>query len=163
MDSRTLIVLAPLLFVSVFALMWFGIAALLAHMSGWPALAERFRSIETPEGERFRFASGSVGATPPVNYRNCLFLIVGERGFALSLLFMFRFHAPQLFVPWSEVETVAEQKTWIFPHVQVAIRNTKTRLNIFGAAGSAIRQSYERYAARNVRESSGQVTHREPQ
>ena len=151
MDSRALIVLAPLLFVSMFALMWFGIAALLAGMSGWPALAERFRSIETPQGESFRFASGSVGSKLPVNYRNCLFLTVGERGFALSLLFLFRFRAPQLFIPWSEVETVSEQKTWMFPYVQVGIRNTKTRLSVLGAAGAALMQSYQRYSTRNAR------------
>src|SRR5215475_7265121 len=96
--------LQPPWFFLFFAVLWIGVGASLAWASGWRALAERFRSAGPIEGERFRFASGWLGASKwfPVHYKGALFITVGRDGFLLSLFFPFRLGSPPLFIPWRE-------------------------------------------------------------
>jgi hypothetical protein len=69
--------LQPPWFFEYFARFLIGVTSLLAYVSGWTALAQRFRSDGAIEGERFRFASGSMGRRwKQVTYGNCLFVTV---------------------------------------------------------------------------------------
>jgi hypothetical protein len=151
MPTPSTTLLEPQWFFLPFVAMWFGVTGLLSHLADWPALAARFRSTQPAEGERFRFASGSVGASSrfPVSYRNCLFFTVGNTGFLVAVFFLFRFLSPPLFVPWIQVESVTEQRFWFRSHAVVRIRGFSTKIMVPGRAGQSITQAYARFSAQH--------------
>jgi hypothetical protein len=132
--------------------MWFGISALLSFIAGWPNLAARFRATQTTDGERFRFASGSIGASMwlPVNYRSCLFITVASSGFLLSVFFLFRFLSPPLFIPWAQVESVTEQRIWFLNTSVIRIRDSSTKIMVRGRVGQSIIKAYEHFSSQRT-------------
>ena len=137
----------------MFAGMWFGIGALLSYLAGWPGLAARFRATQAADGERFSFASASIGAATwfPVSYRNCLFFTIGGTGFRVSVFFPFRFLAPPLFIPWAQVESVTEQRFWFIRHAVVRIRGSSTKIMVPGRAGQGIVNAYAYFSSQHAR------------
>ena len=135
-----------------FVAMWAGVTALLAFMAGWPSLAARFRSSQNTEGERFRFASGSIGASMwlPVSYRNCLFFTVADTGFLLSVFFLFRILSPPLFIPWLEVESITEERVWFLQTAVICIRDSSTKIMVRGRVAQALREAYERFSSQQT-------------
>ena len=121
-------------------------SALQSRISGWAALASRFPATDIPEGEQFRFVSGSVGAAFPSSYRGILFVTVSATGFALSIFLPFRFCAPNLFIPWSQVEAVTEKPAFLYTLAEIHIRGSRTRISLFGASARSILQAYAPYA-----------------
>ena len=142
----------PQWFFLFFVAMWFGISALLSLMADWPSLAARFQSTQTRDGERFRFASGSIGASMwlPVNYRGCLFFTVADTGLLLSVFFPFRFLSPPLFIPWAQVESISEQRVWFLQTAVIRIRGSSTKIMVRGRAGLAIIKAYERFSSQRA-------------
>jgi hypothetical protein len=138
----------PMWFIPTFVVGWCCVCILLSYVAGWPKLALRFRSSQPVEGERFRFASGSMGTSTwfPVNYRSCLFLTVNDNGFLISVLFIFRLFSPPLFIPWAEVEAVTEKRLWFFHHAVISIRDYKTKIMVSGGAGRCITETYLRFS-----------------
>jgi hypothetical protein len=135
--------LAPLWFILLFSGLWLVVTGVLSRMGGWATLATRFRAIHPASGETFRFVSGSVGKKGfPVSYRNCLFVSVGERGFGLATLFLFRFQSPPLFIPWPQVESVEEKKVFFVRYVVVRVRNQWPAISLRGPAGERIKEVY---------------------
>jgi len=147
--------LAPLGFLAFFAAMWLGIGGLLAYLSGWITFARTFRTTIDGNGERFRFASGAIGASKwfPVNYRNCLTLDVGREGLRLAMFFPFRFLCPPLFIPWQAVESVAEERFWMVKYSVIRVRGFSARILVRGQAGEKVRSAYA--AARSGTQSPG--------
>ena len=140
---------SPLWFVLLFVAMWLLITGVLAHVSGWASLASQFRATSLASGKSFRFVSGSVGKKGfPVSYRNCLSVCVGESGFGLGVLFLFRFQSPSLFIPWSQVESVGEKKLFFVRYVVVALRNQWPAISFQGPAGKLIQEVYARLPSR---------------
>lgn len=136
--------LDPRWFAALFVAMWLVITGLLARFSGWASLATPFRAESRPEGERFRFVSGSLGRQfLPVSYGNCLFVTVNPKGLYLSILFPFRFQGPPLFVPWSRVESAVEQRFLLVPYVVITIRDHWARISLRGASGRSAKEFYE--------------------
>lgn len=119
--------------------LWLVICGVLSLLGGWYHLAARFKSDERFDGEQFRFRSGSMGWDAfPVSYRSTLFATVGARGFALSVLFPFRFLHPQLVIPWSAVERCEHVKVWFANRVAVHIAGFSRRLLFRGDLGERI-------------------------
>ena len=120
-------------------------SALLALRSGWHRLATQFR-LEAPlQGERFRFASGSIGAgVLPVSYSNCLFSTVNESGFSLSILFPFRLLSPPLFIPWRAVKSVEPRQRLWATVTMVQLGGEWPPIGLRGLLGEKIQQSYAR-------------------
>jgi hypothetical protein len=147
MNHQSPLFIEPQWFFLFFAVMWFGICALLSVLSGWSGLAARFRTAQVRVGERFRFASGSMGASMrfPVNYRSCLFFTVANTGLLLSVFFPFRFLSPPLFIPWSEVESIATQHVWFSELAVVRIRGSSIKIMIRGRVGQAVSKAYEQF------------------
>jgi hypothetical protein len=141
-ESTTL--LLPQYFIPIFAIAWFGITGLLAHLGGWATLSPKYRNDNAVPGETFRFVSGSMGHRfIPVNYGNCLFVAAGSDGFRLSILFPFRFQCPPLFVPWSDVESVTEKRfLGIFRYAVIVVRDQWPRISIRGRAADAVHRAY---------------------
>jgi hypothetical protein len=131
--------LQPPWFFLYFGLLWFGVSGVLAYWSGWATLAERFRSDDSVEGDRFRFVSGSMGRRwIPVSYGNCLFVTVTPTGLRLSLFLPFRFLSPPLFLPWSAVESVIQKRILLMGVMTLALKEVWPRIALRGAAGKAV-------------------------
>jgi hypothetical protein len=118
----------------------------LALAGGWFSLSGEFRSDESIEGERFRFASGSLGVWPfPVAaYGGCLFMTVNDSGFRLSILFPFRFLSPPLFIPWSAVKTVETGRVLFVRYTLVRLRRGWPTVALRGKAAQCLAETYER-------------------
>lgn len=126
-------------FAVFFAAMWFGVTGLLSVLSGWHGMAERWREAQEHAGERFRFRSASIGMRFfPVGYGNCLNFTVSERGLGISLLFVFRFLSPPLFIPWTEVTEVKEGKFLFFRYVVVQPKDHWSRIKVYGAVAEKV-------------------------
>ena len=151
MTAPSFSLLDPLWFFPLFVAGWFSVCAALSYLAGWPGLASRFQSTRPAEGERFRFASGSVGASTwlPVTYCSCLFFTVGETGFLISVFFLFRFLSPPLFIPWTEVESISEERLWLIRHAVIRIRGFSTKIMVPGRAGQSITQAYARFSTQH--------------
>jgi hypothetical protein len=131
--------LQPPWFFLYFGLLWFGVTGVLAHGSGWATLAERFRSDDSVQGERFRFASGSMGRRwVPVSYSNCLFVTVTPTGLRLSVFLPFRFLSPPLWIAWTDVESVSQKRILLMRVTTLVLREAWPRVSLRGAAGTAI-------------------------
>lgn len=126
-------------FFAFFAVMWFGVSGLLAHLSGWSSMATRWRAPEDLAGERLRMQSASIGFRYfPVGYGSCLTVTVSERGLGLRLWFIFRFLSPPLFIPWSQVASVKEQRLLFFRHAIVQPQDHWSRIKLYGPAARAV-------------------------
>jgi hypothetical protein len=123
--------------------LWFALTGLLAHVGGWASLARRYRATRPPDGERFRFASGSMGSRIlPVRYGGCLFVTVSDEGLHLSILFPFRFQSPPLFIPWSEMESVTEKRYIVSTYTAIRLRGQWPAISLRGRAGHYVRDAY---------------------
>ncbi|TWU32629.1 GNAT family protein [Novipirellula artificiosorum] len=111
-----------LLFIVLFPLMWCGISLLIAFLSGWSRLAERYRHDARIECKFFYCQSGKIGG---VDFNSCLTLGVSERGLLMSVLLPFRAGHPPLPIPWSDFHDVQEKRTPIF-----GFRSMTARLGI---------------------------------
>jgi hypothetical protein len=138
--------LQPQWFIPFFLCLWLALSAALALAGGWFSLSREFRSEETIEGERFRFASGSLGQWPfPVTaYGSCLFLTVNRSGFRLSILFVFRFLSPPLFVPWSAVKSVECGRFLFVRYTLVRLLRGWPAIAIRGRSGQVLAETYGR-------------------
>jgi hypothetical protein len=132
-------------FLLCFTALWVAVTGLLRGFCGWAALAKRFATSQPAAGESFAFASAGMGAssTFPVNYNSCLFLTVGPGGIRMSMLFLFRLGHPPLFIPWSEVESVAEKRTWFYRYAIVRIQGTRTLIRFSGRPARAVQACFE--------------------
>ena len=141
----------PHLFFPLFAVMWIGISGLLAYAGGWASLAVNFRATQPASGERFRFVSGSMGAKLfPVNYGGCLFVAVSNRGIHISILFLFRFQSPPLFIPWSHIESVTEGRFFFSRYTVIRVRSQWPTISVRGRAGQFIREAHARASSQSA-------------
>ena len=122
---------------------WLGVCALISLMGGWHRLATKFRAASASRGEEIRFVSMTLGTGLfPARYRNALFVTVGPSGVGLSVVFLFRVLHPPLFIPWSAVESVQRERSWLVNHVAVSIHDFDKRLFFRGRAGKKILETF---------------------
>lgn len=130
----------PILFVILFPVffvgMWLLVNFILAHVSGWAALAERFAAPggEPPAGRKFSAQSGMIGV---VNFNGCLTVIAASEGLYLSVWRVFRFKKPPLFIPWRDMHSIGyHQILWVemisFEVGNPKIATIKLRKKVFG-------------------------------
>ena len=129
----------PQWFVPLFAVAWFGSAAVMARIAGWSGLARLFPAPPRVTGETLRFVSVSLGSPQfPIRYRNCVRLVVGEAGLQVSLMFPFRFASPAFFAPWSDVEAADEQQLLSTRTVTLRFRGNGSHLTLRGPIGQLV-------------------------
>jgi hypothetical protein len=152
MTEILILVLLPLAIFSItFPALWIGVNALLSSVGGWSLLAGRFTASERENGEEFRFASALFNkGILPVTYRGCLTIIIGEKGVYFSLLFLFRFHSPALFIPWKEIESTAEQRHLFGSYGVMRIRSCPVKILISGTPGKKLLEASARIIGRNI-------------
>jgi hypothetical protein len=88
--------------------LWLFLSAFFALSSGWLALANNFRAISRPEGQRVLSQVKQMGSVPE---RGVTQMIVSEQGLYLYAFFLFRFLHPPLLIPWKDVRLAGEHKT----------------------------------------------------
>jgi hypothetical protein len=134
----------PLSFLLLFVIIWIFMSGGLAMAAGWPSLAGKFRQMQPLLGERFTSVSGAIGnGRLPVGYRSCLSVVVGQTGFSLAVVFPFRLFSPPLFIPWHEVDTVAEEKLLLARYFAVHLRGQGQVIYLRGSAGQQIKDGFE--------------------
>jgi hypothetical protein len=142
------ILVVPLVLV-IFAVVWLLITTLLANLSGWVGLARAFRAGSPPVGRSFGFGSGRIGM---VNFRNCLTLTVGDKGFQLSIWPLFRGLAtPDLFIPYAAISNIEERKILFLSYPAILLRDHATVIAIHGEAGNAIKAAWAKSSAHGGR------------
>lgn len=119
-------------------------------------MAKKFRTERSPDGERFRFVSGSMGTRfVPVNYGNCLFVTLNEAGIGLSILFPFRFQSPPLFLPWADVEAVSERRfLFVLRYVVIVMKGHWPRISLYGRVSEAIRRFHGAHSKRALQQAA---------
>ncbi|NTV98620.1 MAG: hypothetical protein HGA70_05605 [Chlorobiaceae bacterium] len=147
MPDIVFIILLPLvIFTVTFPALWIGVSAILSLAGGWSLLAERFTAKQQDPGKEFRFASALLKKQGmfPVTYRGSLFITIGESGVRLSVLFLFRFNSPALFIPWTEIESVTEQRHLFGSYGVIDIRNCPVKILLPGNSGKYLMEIYAR-------------------
>jgi hypothetical protein len=81
---------------------WIGVCHLIALLSGWKRLAEKYPLRSDVEGKRFVYRSGQWRRR--FNYNGCLFFTVTPSHLKISVALFFRpGHAP-FRVPWEDIK-----------------------------------------------------------
>jgi hypothetical protein len=115
---------------------WCGGIYLIALMSGWHRLAQRFRCERGFEGKLWRFQTGAMRWATA--YRGILTLGANESGMYLAMLVFFKMGHPALFVPWSEI-TVSERRRWMMTGTQFVLgREEQIPLWLFKRLGDKL-------------------------
>jgi hypothetical protein len=144
MSDTAFLIVFPLLFFILFPLLWIGISGILARVSGWTLLAQRFPAGAQENSGQIRYASALIQQYRilPVTYKGCLFFTIGKEGVYLSVSFLFRFLSPPLFIPWSAIESITEQRHLFGSYGVIAIRNCPVKILAMGPAGKSLLAAY---------------------
>jgi hypothetical protein len=86
----------------VVPLFWMVLTQFVARISGWRSLAEAYPSIADPTGPLLRFQS--AGLRMGSNYGGILNVATDAQGISLSVVLLFRFGHPPVFVPWGDIQ-----------------------------------------------------------
>jgi hypothetical protein len=96
---------------SLFLALWVAVTVLISYISGWSALAQRFRSSTGFVGQKWRGQSAQMRGIG--GYNHCLTVGANKDGIYIAILFLFRPGHPALFIPWSEV-SIIKRGRWLF-------------------------------------------------
>jgi len=87
------------------------LAVVIAHLSGWASLAERYRCLEPFPESSWKLQSGQFRWY--LNYNNCLTVGADPRGLFLWIFPLFRAAHPPLFIPWNEISISRQKVLWV--------------------------------------------------
>jgi hypothetical protein len=110
--------LAAIAFLLFFIALWCGVCLLLAKIGGWSALATKFRAVEEPAGEKFRFCSAKIGIAA---YRSAITAIKSDTGLYLSMLALLRLGHSAIVIPWSEMKNPRVKRVFGASWVDVTV------------------------------------------
>jgi hypothetical protein len=109
----------PLVLIPFFVLFWCVVMFLIARLTGWNTLAERFRLISTFTGPIWGFQSARTRWS--THYGSCLNVGADASRLMLSVFFLFRLGHPPLLVPWSEISIAGRQSYWFIRQVRLLL------------------------------------------
>jgi hypothetical protein len=78
-------------------------------LSGWTALAAKYRNDQWPDGRTFRMQSARFNWA---DYNGGLTIRVCPEGLGLAIWRIFRFGHPSLFIPWSALHVLTVSDHW---------------------------------------------------
>jgi hypothetical protein len=88
---------------------------LIAAVSGWKALAVRFRMQQPFSGQQWKWQSAQMRYY--IGYNNCLVVGADQAGLFLRTMWIVRTgHAP-LFTPWNEITLGQTQTSWLVGNI----------------------------------------------
>lgn len=129
-----------------FPALWLAVSFVLAHVSGWAALARRFRTTARPTAGLRRWISGQLG--PFVRYGGVLQVATAPEGLFLSVFWPFRAWQPALLVPWEQVRLAEERQGVLEDRVLLELGQDRRRLWLHGPVGAEVRRALEAAARR---------------
>jgi hypothetical protein len=94
-------IIIPILILLFFIGLWILILKMLAVMSGWTILAERYYYPATFDGRYYRFQSAWLNK---VNFRSSLEMGMNVMGLYLIPMIIFRLFTKPILIPWQEIE-----------------------------------------------------------
>ena len=107
--------LLPFAMVPVF---WAGVCLIVAKVSGWARLAERYRAESEPTGgARFGWQFLRIGWC---DYNGCMTMRVSPEGLHLAVWPVFVGHAA-LLIPWNQLRLVKESRTRWLAYAQIEV------------------------------------------
>ncbi len=95
-------------FVVAFVLIWTLVCLLISWVGGWARLGRHYRATLVPEGKDHLGVFGMVGIA---SYRGTLNVRTTPQGLYLTVMPLFKFGHPSLFIPWSHVN--ATGNSWL--------------------------------------------------
>jgi hypothetical protein len=101
-----------------FVLFWMALLELLSRASGWKRVAQRYRALTVPEGQKFSMQHCAFGWA---DYNGCVTIIVAPEGVYLALWPPFRLSHPPLLIPWSALHVLKVKPTGWVKEVKLAI------------------------------------------
>ena len=104
-------------FILFFAVLWFGICAIIRKVSGWSDLESAFPDhSEANLIKRFRFASARFGhKVAGMNYSHCLTFDVCDTGLRVTLMKILGPTSKPFFVPWGQL-SAHNSEALVIPH-----------------------------------------------
>jgi len=128
-----------LIFPLYFLSLWLLVSAIGSLVGGWFSLAKVYRTRVAFNGAKWKMQSGQMRWL--ANYNNVLTIGVGEQGFYVASMFLFRFMHPPLLIPWSEIK-VQRKKGWVFEYVILILgHELAVPLRIRGTLAAKLRES----------------------
>jgi hypothetical protein len=125
----------PWWFPVFFALLWVLVGNVLGLISGWWALASRYRHTGPFPGTLLRFRSGRLGCC---GFGNVLTIGVNADGLYLRTFFLFRAGFPPILIPWSDV-SAEEIRGWVRRYVVFRFAQISwTKLRLFASTGREV-------------------------
>ena len=97
--------------VIIFALFWFGVVWLIAQMSGWPKLAEKYPARQLWNETCWSLQSALVRWA---QYRGILRVCADAEGVHFSVIFPFSVSQQPFSVPWTEVTGHKKRISFIY-------------------------------------------------
>lgn len=119
----------------VFGAGWIAICAVLAVVSGWRDLAQKYSARQPPEGEKFRFRNANMRYT--ASYNGCVTFTANAHGLGMSVLFLFRIGHPPLFIPWFRIE-ISEERRYFMRSTKFLVRDADVPIWVSKRLGDAI-------------------------
>lgn len=120
-------------------LFWPLVCSIFARLSGWSRLSHAMQSGSNRRERRFYFISAEFqSGSMPINYKNCLFVRVGDAGIRLSVLVLFRPFHPPLFIPWERVTSWHNREYLWGKGVQLLVN--EVGICLWGWSGEAVRR-----------------------
>lgn len=107
--SMLLLGLIPLL---ALPLIWYVVVSLLARLSGWTTLGERYACATPPEGRRFMGLSGKIGL---VSYRRSLVFVVAPEGLFIAVFSLLSMGHKPLLIPWGDIHHIEQLSSRRYP------------------------------------------------
>lgn len=100
----------PKQFLIVFICLWLFISVSISYISGWWSLSQYYRTKTYNFKKIWRFQT--IAMRMMARYGGCINIGVTDKGLFLSVLFLFRFAHPPLFIPWEDIS--AEKYNFLF-------------------------------------------------
>lgn len=106
-----------LFFPMFFIGLWLLVSFVLSLM-GWSSLARHYKTDNVFYGRNIGICSGYINS---VKYKNVLVVKYNEQGIHLSVIFIFRFCHPAVFIPWDEIKKVYDDHSFFLRYKKMVI------------------------------------------
>ncbi len=119
---------------AAFVVFWLAIMFLVAAMSGWRTLAEKYglpEGEQMPEGTTIKWRSAALWGRFPTNYKSCLNFTATPTGLGIAPVAIFSTGHQPLFIPWADI-TMEEKKILFSQRLKLKIEGTPYSFSVWG-------------------------------
>jgi hypothetical protein len=140
----------PIYFGIYFVFIWLFVHYSLSKISGWAAIAKRYRRQNVTHGKLYPFVGMDIGEAMQ---SGTLFVRVGNEGLDISVFLLFRLFHPPLLIPWNAFDSCKRTRlfsTGLFSteRLQLTLKELKCVLCFRGALADEIEKCYHEFATK---------------